>query len=764
MLFDTQSYVLGLFTALLFILAGSIFFRKEKFKSGIYFTFSMFFGGLWTLTSIFNRNLTDPELALFSNKLAYLSAVLTIFFILIFSETFPKQRKTSIRKIIFFTLAVLILGIVLFATDLIIERAILRTNLTNEGVVFGSLFGLYAFVAIGIVVVIMSNFIYSLQHYKGVVRDQLRYILIGSTMTSFLAIFFGAILPLMGIYKLGYLSPFSAIIGILFIYYSIFRYRFLDFRLLIVYSLETLVLMFIAYFFFYSITLINETFFGGIYSQGALLWGVVYSSVFIFSIKYVSNFINFTLIDPFFGFNNLSAEVNQLLGTTLDRYELSRIFSDFLQKKFGSENVVVIYKIGSEKADNKYIVFYDSVHTKDIGKPWKFVFIYDLEKIVQKNKNIELISDELGIRNFEGKKLLPQEVIVALRKLGIQISLPISLDDKIVSGFVLVGNKSSGDAYSLQEIQLIRNLNKIFTFAIHRAVLYSETEEFAKTLTQKIDIATKKLRLKYEEERDMVGILGHELRTPLTIARNMLDLLISKLSKMKEKGEIDYNYLNNKAQSIKDALVRETTIVETALSTSRVDNQKVQLLYEKIDIIEIVKFVFDAFESQANQKGLKLIFEKPTETPNIVSDQSKILEIVTNLVSNAIKYTTEGEIIISLEFDRKYLYFKVKDSGEGIPEDLIRKLGQKFYRVNQYLDADHNVVRAGGTGLGLYVVKGYLKLMKGDLIIHSKVNEGSTFIAKIPLDNPSEEQNKTVNISSKGKDKQDLFVKLGFVR
>ena len=140
------------------------------------------------------------------------------------------------------------------------------------------------------------------------------------------------------------------------------------------------------------------------------------------------------------------------------------------------------------------------------------------------------------------------------------------------------------------------------------------------------------------------------------------------------------------------------------------------------------------FQSKAKNKGLNLTIEKPSKAI-IFADNSRTHEITDNLIDNAIKYTDKGDIKISIKLYKKNVVFEVADSGKGIPKKYIPNLGKKFYRVDNYVDSskNFNIVRPGGTGLGLYVTYGLAKAMNAQVHVSSEENKGSKFSVSFPV-------------------------------
>lgn len=120
---------------------------------------------------------------------------------------------------------------------------------------------------------------------------------------------------------------------------------------------------------------------------------------------------------------------------------------------------------------------------------------------------------------------------------------------------------------------------------------------------------------------------------------------------------------------------------------------------------------------------------------NVYADRSQMQEIVDNLISNAVKYTDKGWIDIFVENDGDFVKFKIVDTGIGIAEEDQVNLGKKFYRVGPHVSDEsrlYNVVRPGGTGLGLYVTFNLVRKQGGTVSVESEPGKGSTFTFSIP--------------------------------
>ena len=268
----------------------------------------------------------------------------------------------------------------------------------------------------------------------------------------------------------------------------------------------------------------------------------------------------------------------------------------------------------------------------------------------------------------------------------------------------------------------------VFTFVVIVLII----KEFNELLSLKVRQATMQLRVNNEKlketlrfERDMFDIIGHELRTPLSIARNAI-FLTNKYLNLKdyepEKARI-YS-----ATALKHTQ-KEVDLLNTLLTATKLDSNKLELLPSKVNVVEVINNSLLEFKGKALEKDLELIKDIPSESLLWV-DKARLQEIIDNLIDNAIKYTDKGFVEIKLRDFKSKVIFSVSDSGKGIPKRYIKCLGKKFYRVDNYVnkvEGNVDIVRPGGTGLGLYITFSLIKVMGGTIKITSRTGKGSCF-------------------------------------
>ena len=290
--------------------------------------------------------------------------------------------------------------------------------------------------------------------------------------------------------------------------------------------------------------------------------------------------------------------------------------------------------------------------------------------------------------------------------------------------------------FTVEELKFLESLILNTSVAISRALIYKDVEKFNETLQDKVDEQTQDLKnkvLELEEarrkERDMVDIMGHELRTPATIVKLNADLLEKYETQVGEDRKSYEKYLSR----IKNAINNEIDIINTLLSSAKLEGNRMVINNEEVELYSKVEECISSHKKDASNKGLKLFNKLPKDIPNVYADKSRVLEILHNLVSNAIKYTEKGSISIEGSYNNSNVTIKVIDTGIGISQRDLDRLGEKFYRVNNYTDdKGTDIVRSGGTGLGLYVTFNLVKNMGGSVKVTSELGKGSEFIFSLP--------------------------------
>ncbi len=221
---------------------------------------------------------------------------------------------------------------------------------------------------------------------------------------------------------------------------------------------------------------------------------------------------------------------------------------------------------------------------------------------------------------------------------------------------------------------------------------------------------------------DFTSMVSHELRSPLGVIKEGINLVLEGLA-----GNI-----NDEQRDLLDTAKRNTDrlgrLINNVLDFQKMDSGKMGFDIRENDINEVVLEVNKAMSLVAKEKGLDLAVDVDDSIPKIRFDRDKIIQVLTNLVSNAIKYTEKGNITISTKQEDNTVHVIVQDTGMGIKAEDMQKLFQAFEQLDSRRDK-----KKGGTGLGLAISKEIILAHKGKIWAESEAGKGSSFHFILPI-------------------------------
>lgn len=322
-----------------------------------------------------------------------------------------------------------------------------------------------------------------------------------------------------------------------------------------------------------------------------------------------------------------------------------------------------------------------------------------------------------------GRIYISSDMILLQRSLPLIKSLilcPIMRSNNMI-GVLTLGTPRLETMISDEEKELLMIIANLINFACK----VQDVENSLSQVTQEVYKMNFKLHDLDKLKDDFVSIASHELRTPMTAIRSYAWMALNRADvPLSEKIK---KYLQRTLVSTE----RLISLVNDMLNVSRIEAHTIEILPEAFDIQNLVGEVLVEIDAKAKEKNLHTESVK-TNLPKVFADPNKVHQILLNLLGNALKFTSqEGKITVSYVSVGNFVEVTIIDNGVGIAKGDITRLFKKFSRLdNSYIAASST----GGTGLGLYICKSLIDLMKGKIIIESEgENKGTKVVFTLPV-------------------------------
>jgi signal transduction histidine kinase len=231
---------------------------------------------------------------------------------------------------------------------------------------------------------------------------------------------------------------------------------------------------------------------------------------------------------------------------------------------------------------------------------------------------------------------------------------------------------------------------------------------------------------------EFVSMVSHELKTPMTSIRGYVDLLLSGMT-----GELK-DQQRHFLETVASNLHRMNRQIQDLTDISRIETGRLLVTLETTALSSVVSETLRSIQGLADQKGIRLHLELPPDLPSVNADKERLVQVLTNLLSNACKYSPpDTDVTVRFWSEQRWLQRRkreldvvvcaVQDNGHGISEEDQKKLFTKFFRAE-----DPQIRQAPGTGLGLSITKGIIELHDGEIWVESELGKGTTFFFAVP--------------------------------
>ncbi len=293
-----------------------------------------------------------------------------------------------------------------------------------------------------------------------------------------------------------------------------------------------------------------------------------------------------------------------------------------------------------------------------------------------------------------------------------EMAVPIILEGTVVG--VLDVQSEQVASFDDADANLFRFLANQVSVAIHNAKLFTE-----------INVARQDAETASNLKTQFLSNMSHELRTPLNAIINMTGFVVDGV--MGDVNEDQAEALNKAVDSGQHLL----SLINDVLDLTKIEAGMMNIIFEDVDVDAILNSIMSSGKGLVKNKPIDLQANFPDEgLPHVLGDRRRIRQILLNVVSNAVKYTIEGEIIVSAKAQGANIHVTVQDTGVGIAEEDYDWVFQTFTQARNSLD---NVV---STGLGLPISKQLVEMHGGEIWFESEVGEGSIFHVLLPLSPP----------------------------
>lgn len=692
-------YVIAVIAGVLGVL---VFLRNTQSKSHRLFLSLSLCIGAWIVSNAMFAQIADEQtdywVALASYAFAAATAVSFFFFVADVSLT-----KLWGARMVKIASAVLVLGSAI--------PGFLATGVTNKNIQTTGFILLYALGMTGLFVGGITLLVRARRRVRGQRRLQLTAILAGLLGGILGGVLFNLVLPINGDYRFVQLGPAFSMLFVVAAAYAIVRHRLFDLRAAVVrvaaYSLAvaTVATFYAVIVFVIAQPLLNSSNQQSVYILFAVLMALTFQPIKRFFDKVTRAVFYKDAYDP----QRVLDDLGTLIVHEVEVVKLLRRSMQLLGDTIKPHSVEVI-------------LLKNRSQVRAVALGHKLQYIDDLVQTLRQKRVDLLVTDELA--EHDGT------LFAQLTNSEVAIAMPLVTSNTTI-GYLLIGYKASGGAYTRQDIDLVRIFADELAVAVQNALRFEEIARFNVTLKDEVDEATGQLRAsnrklhKLDEAKDeFISMASHQLRTPLTSVKGYLSMVLEG-----DAGRIapDQRKLLEEAYSSSQRMVY---LIGDFLNVSRLQTGKFVLESVPTNLARLVQEEVGQLQTTAARRGIVLEYRQPQSFPEVSLDDAKIRQVVMNFIDNAIYYSKPNSaVLVELTATVHDIILAVHDTGIGVPQAERHHLFTKFYRAT-----NARRVRPDGTGIGLYMAKKVVAAHGGSIVFETKENKGSTFGFKLPLE------------------------------
>ncbi len=691
----------------IFIIAALVFLRGRTRTYRLFAWFSVLLGG-WLLLQ-FLAQLFGAMSASISQMLLELAIASSAFFTVLF-YSFTQAYRDHTVHVVWHIVAPTLFGVlVLVMPDLVMTNVTINEQgigLTPTPVYYGQLVFIAAYALLAI-----RNLFTGARSSNKDTRYRSRLLLFAVFQALVIILFATVLLADQPASQLA--LPVACLAMMVLFAYAIIKHRLFDIRLIVVralgyvFSVATLAAVYsivafgivVRIFSFSDIALVEQAVFVGL----ALVLALTFAPLKGFFDKltrlifYREAYVPQEIID----------KLSTLIVHTVDLQRLARTASHILKDAIRAEYVGIILAADGERK-------------REIVAGKRSGGMVELGEVMLKQQASSLLQDELDPKTDLHGVMQSADCAAAVR---------LQTHNQFI-GYIVLGFKSNGTPYTLQDIDLIRIVAEELAIAVQNALRFEEISRFNQTLRQEITDATAQLRdsnrklKKLDEAKDeFISMASHQLRTPLTSVKGYISMALEG-----DAGPVS----PAQRKLLEEAFMssqRMVYLIGDFLNVSRLQTGKFVLEPKPVNLAALTKDEINQLLTTAQRRNITLEYHQPTHFPVLQLDDNKMRQVIMNFIDNAIFYSKpDSKVLIALVATNKDVRLTVHDTGIGVPERERHHLFTKFYRAENARRA-----RPDGTGIGLFMAKKVITAHGGSIIFESRENRGSTFGFSLPL-------------------------------
>ena len=346
---------------------------------------------------------------------------------------------------------------------------------------------------------------------------------------------------------------------------------------------------------------------------------------------------------------------------------------------------------------------------------------------------VERTQEDVVLKDASASGIFATDTHITNNKPKSILCTPLIHQCKLI-GILYLENNLMTDAFTSDRLEILKLLSSQAAISIENARLYTDLENYSRTLEAKVEERTLELqeeicdRKRAEEaaeaanraKSEFLANMSHELRTPLNGILGYTQIF----KKHKNLSDQQKNGINIIHQCGEHLL----TLINDILDLSKIEARKMELSPKEFHFPEFIQGIYEICCIRAEQKGIKLIYETLSPLPKVIrADEKRLRQVLINLLGNAVKFTEKGSVTFKVGYHKGKLRFQVEDTGIGIAQEQLEAIFLPFQQAGE----DHH--KTEGTGLGLTISNQLVQIMGGEIKVKSTLGQGSIFCVDLDL-------------------------------